>query len=222
MLMTVLRGELATKQSIALIRLFKQMKDYIAEAQVFSGWRDVVALAAQTSENTRAIGELREGLSETREALAEFMAGFDTPPFGRDYLILDGQALEADAAYQQIYGLARETVFVIDNYIGVRTLLHLRHVASGVSAVVFSDNVGKGLDEAELDDFRKEYPDIAIELRRTGGRFHDRFIVLDCGLEDERVFVCGSSSKDAGKRVTTIIESSSPGLYRGMIDGLVN
>ena len=31
MLMTVLKGELAIKQSIALIRLFKQMKDYISE-----------------------------------------------------------------------------------------------------------------------------------------------------------------------------------------------
>ena len=31
MLMAVLKGDLATKQSIALIRAFKQMKDYIIE-----------------------------------------------------------------------------------------------------------------------------------------------------------------------------------------------
>ena len=31
MLMTVLKGELATKQSLAIVRLFKQMKDYIIE-----------------------------------------------------------------------------------------------------------------------------------------------------------------------------------------------
>ena len=31
MLMTVLKGDLATKQSIALIDAFKQMKDYIVE-----------------------------------------------------------------------------------------------------------------------------------------------------------------------------------------------
>ena len=31
MLMTVLKGDLAIVQSIALIRLFKQMKDYIHE-----------------------------------------------------------------------------------------------------------------------------------------------------------------------------------------------
>ena len=33
MLMTVLKGELATKQSIAIIRLFKAMKDYMAETK---------------------------------------------------------------------------------------------------------------------------------------------------------------------------------------------
>ena len=32
MLMTVLKGELATKQSISLVKAFKQMKDYIVES----------------------------------------------------------------------------------------------------------------------------------------------------------------------------------------------
>ena len=31
MLMTVLKGDLATKQSIALVKAFKEMKDYITE-----------------------------------------------------------------------------------------------------------------------------------------------------------------------------------------------
>ncbi len=36
MLMTVLKGELATKQSKILIRMFKQMKDFIVENKDFS------------------------------------------------------------------------------------------------------------------------------------------------------------------------------------------
>ena len=38
MLMTVLKGELAVKQSKALIRLFKRMKDYIAENKELIGY----------------------------------------------------------------------------------------------------------------------------------------------------------------------------------------
>jgi len=42
MLMTVLRGELAVKQSKALIRMFKQMKDFIIENQDFISANDLV------------------------------------------------------------------------------------------------------------------------------------------------------------------------------------
>ena len=43
-------------------------------------------------------------------------------------------------------------------------------------------------------------------MKKTGGIFHDRFIVLDYGTADERVFLCGASSKDAGARITSIVE----------------
>ena len=39
MLMTVLKGELAGKTSIALVRTFKRMKDYILENRGFIGQR---------------------------------------------------------------------------------------------------------------------------------------------------------------------------------------
>ena len=49
MLMTVLRGELAVKQSKALIRMFKQMKDFIIENQDFIGSKELVQIAIQTN-----------------------------------------------------------------------------------------------------------------------------------------------------------------------------
>jgi len=51
-------------------------------------------------------------------------------------------------------------------------------------------------------DFCKEYPNINLTMQHTGGIFHDRFIVLDYETKDERVFLCGASSKDAGGRIT--------------------
>ena len=58
MLMTVLKGEQATAQSKALIRLFKQMKDYIAAENAPNISVGMVALATQTSQNTRDIAEI--------------------------------------------------------------------------------------------------------------------------------------------------------------------
>ncbi len=60
--------------------------------------------------------------------------------------------------------------------------------------------------KVEFKDFCKEYPGINITMQRTGGVFHDRFIVLDYGTKNERVFLCGASSKDAGARITSIVE----------------
>lgn len=58
MLMTVLKGEQATTQSKALIRLFKQMKDYIAAENAPNISAGMAALATQTRQNTRDIAEI--------------------------------------------------------------------------------------------------------------------------------------------------------------------
>ena len=71
---------------------------------------------------------------------------------------------------------------------------------------LFSDNVGGRLHSIEYKDFCTEYPSIKMTLKRSGGIYHDRFIVLDYGTDDERIFLCGASSKDAGARVTSIVE----------------
>ncbi len=55
MLMTVLRGDLAVKQSKALIRLFKKMKDFIVENQDFISSKELVQIAIQTNQNTNDI-----------------------------------------------------------------------------------------------------------------------------------------------------------------------
>lgn len=74
----------------------------------------------------------------------------------------------------------------------------------------------------EYNDFCSEYSSINITLKKTGGIYHDRFIVLDYGTEDERIFLCGASSKDAGARVTSIVEDFGTGKYKTLIDALLN
>ena len=51
MLMTVLKGPLAVKQSKALIRTFKKMKDYILEKRDLIGQRKLLQLSMETSNN---------------------------------------------------------------------------------------------------------------------------------------------------------------------------
>ena len=112
--------------------------------------------------------------------------------------------------------------YVVDNYIGLRTLVHLKNSPTGVKITLFSDNVGNNkLHNIEFTDFCKEYPSVKISMKKTGGIFHDRFIVLDYGTADERVFLCGASSKDAGARITSIVEDYGISKYAPVIATLL-
>lgn len=214
MLMTVLRGDLATKQSKALIRTFKQMKDYIIENQNLIGEREYLQLSMQISENIRTTMELRSELSEV-------MNEFGEPHIKRGYLILNGNPFKADTIYDEIYRQASKSIYIVDNYIGLKTLEKLINVQNGVDVSIFSDNLAKGLRENTYMDFQKEYPSINIKLFRSGGNFHDRYIVLDYGTDSEKIFLCGASSKDAGARITSILEDPDRSKYAPMINDLL-
>lgn len=223
MLMTVLRGELAIKQSKVLVRLFKAMKDYIIEREHFIGYDDVAKLALQTSQNTKDIARMDKKLSNvpTKDDVVKIIEDFSNNEIKKDFLFLNGKSVEADLAYQQIYAEAKETVFVIDNYIGLKTLVLLKSARKNVKITIFSDNIHHGLHKKELDDFIKEYPHIVVSFKKTNGMFHDRYIILDFGTKNEKIYHCGASSKDAGNKVCSISTMSDHAMYKPMIEKLL-
>ena len=237
MLMTVLKGEVATKQSKALIRTFKQMKDYIISNQNLIGEREFLQLSMQIADTIRETRELRYDLDEIEEQMAatmerlsdvvthselsEVMNEFGEPHIKRGYLVLNGNPFKADVVYDEIYRQAKQTVFIVDNYIGLKTLEKLINIQDGVDVSIFSDNLVKGIRQSAFDDFRKEYPNLNIQLFHSGGIFHDRYIILDYGTNDEKIFLCGASSKDAGGRITSILEDPDRKKYEPMIKDLL-
>ena len=237
MLMTVLKGPLAVKQSKALIRTFKRMKDYILENRDLIGQRELLQLSMETANNRieiskinsdmisleKQISDVAEGLKDvvTKSELADMMNSFISDD-DEKWLMFNAKFSSADEVYESIYRQAKSSIYVVDNYIGLRTLVHLKNSPTGVNIILFSDNVGNNkLHNIEYTDFRKEYPTVKLSMKKTGGIFHDRFIVLDYGTADERVFLCGASSKDAGARITSIVEDYGIAKYNSVIAGLL-
>ena len=238
MLMTVLKGDLAVQQSMALIRLFKQMKDYIAaENKQLLGNDGIAQIALQTAQNTRDIAkhsagirelsgevhDMRENLGKVNLDLQKVMANFIDPSTFKHFLILNGQRLEADVAYTQIYGMAKKSVLIVDDYLDVKTLDLLRCVAKDVSVKIFSEQHGRTrLTESMLADFRAARPDVELsDVHTTGNIFHDRYIYLDFGTVSEKLFHCGASSKDAGNKITTIMQLEDIAGYRALFERLL-
>ncbi|EFM24967.1 hypothetical protein HMPREF9225_1326 [Peptoniphilus duerdenii ATCC BAA-1640] len=228
MLMTVLRGELAVKQSKALIRMFKQMKDFIIENQDFISSKELVQIAIQTNQNTNDIARIDSKINTlaTKEDLKKVMDNFIDPETYKHFLLMNGDKIEADVAYTKIYKSAKKSIYVIDNYIGLKTLELLRAARDKTQIVVFSDNVKNKdmLTKNILDDFRKDYPNIDLKLKIAGKKYHDRYIAIDFGTENEAFYLCGASSKDAGNKISSItkIEESSKDMYHDMFSKMLN
>ena len=224
MLMTVLRGDLAIRQSKILVRLFKGMKDFIIEREHLVGYDEVAKIAVQTAQNTENILEHSKDIARIDQKMMEMATiidDFSNTEIKKDFLFLNGRSVEADLAYQEIYSQATKTIFVIDNYIGLKTLVLLKSVPENVKITIFTDNLKKGLHQKEYDDFCKEYPNVEISFKRTNGIFHDRYIIIDFGNENEIIYHCGASSKDAGSRISTISTLSENAIYKPLIENLL-
>ena len=237
MLMTVLKGELAVKQSKALIRTFKQMKDYIVENQGLIGQREFLQLSMQITSNVVEMQDLRRDLMNVEDKVAglvdnlgnvvhkselsELILDLSNPQLRYGFLLLNGEPIEANLAYKDIYSIAKKSIYIVDNYIGVKTLVLLKDIPSSVEITIFSDNVGKGLHTLEYQDFCKEYPFRKIKFQKSGGEFHDRYIIIDWNTDKQRIYHCGASSKDAGQRITTISEVVDQIVYADLINRLL-
>lgn len=125
---------------------------------------------------------------------------------------MGGELTKATETYINIYAKAKKSIYLIDNYISIKTLRHFCEVRNGVTITIFTDNLGGYLHLSDLEDFRKEFPQINLKLIKSEKMVHDRFILLDYGEEYERIYACGASEKDAGKKLTTIKLFDDPGL----------
>lgn len=223
--MTVLKGDLAARQSKVLIRIFKSMKDYIIDnPQLMITPRDYMVLTQKLECNTDDIRKIKSTLDNvvTKADLSDFMKLFDSGIEHEEILILNGEPFKADMAYQKIYRCAKSRIIIVDDYIGMKTLQHLVHAKQNVKITIISDNKARPpLRQAEYDDFCAENPGYDITFLKTEKKAHDRYVILDNGTKSMNVYHCGASSKDAGKKITTITQIQDNSSYTDMIKELL-
>ena len=194
MLMTVLKGELAIHQSKILIRLFKQMKDYLIESNKLSSINELIKLVNDQNNKFAT----KEELEIIKKDLSILMDSFINKK--TNYLFFKGERLEADVFFQDIYSKAKHSIYIIDDYIDVKTLLLLKSINPKVKVIIFSDNKGKNsLAKEFINDFKKD-TNINLAIKENK-EFHDRIIVIDFNYKNEVIYHLGPSIKDSGNSV---------------------
>ena len=206
MLMTILKGDLATKQSLALVRAFKQMKDYIVE--------NVSFLPSTTSYLESRFASIDKRFEVIEHRIDTVMDNFIDESTYKHFIILNGEKIEGDVAYQDIYKKAKSSVIIIDDYIDVKTLQLLKAAKRGVSITIVTDNKAQNNINAT---FIKD-SGLRIQFKHNNNVFHDRFVILDYKTKMETFYHCGASSKDAGKRITAINKLGDGSGYYSPID----
>lgn len=215
MLMTVLRGELAIKQSLALIRLFKAMKDHIIESN---------GLLTNTNQYIESrFEEQNQRLEIVESKLDVVMENFVDPSTYKQFIILDGQRIEADLVYKQIYSLAKQSIILVDDYINTRTLSHFKICPKDIEIIFISNNISKEkITNGDINDFISDTGIIDIIIKSNNRPVHDRYIVIDYNTDNEIIYLCGPSSKDAGHKIGTIIRIEDTTGHHHIIDELLS
>ena len=221
MLATVLRGELAEQQSIFIMRTLMEMCHYISQNQQFVTRNEMELLTAKVGTITERQDRMEKKVEFIQKDVTILADNFITDKDKKDFVIYKGQKLEADIAYIEIYQQAKKSIYVVDDYMNAKSLQHLSQKADGVEVILFTEN-GKGgrgfLTNSLVTDFQNEYPTIRI---KPNPDCHDRLIVLDYGEETEKVYHCGASSKDAGKKLCAINQITETAIIHPVIDRLL-
>ncbi len=180
MLATVLKGELATKQSINIMRAFKEMRHFIANNALMFEKINAIELKQF---------EYQKSSDEKFSKIFEYMAEHEE---SNQKIFFDGQIFDAFILLTDIIGHAKKKIILIDGYVDVITLNIIAKKKAGVNVFVYTLPSAK-ISVQDINNFNAQYP--ALTVKKTTA-FHDRFLIID----DTEGYHIGASLKDAGKK----------------------
>ena len=172
MLATILRSKVATEVSIAIMDAFVKMRHYINYNKDLLPNR-ILLLEKKTDENTAKINELFDKFNPT--------------DIVKDKVFFESEFYDAFSFLLGILNKAKKEIIIIDNYANKELLDLLKDI--NLKIIVVSKNINESLKEI----YEKQYDNVTFINNNS---FHDRFVILD----RKRIYFCGSSFKDFGKK----------------------
>ena len=176
MLATVLRGELAEKQSIYIMRAFREMRHFLANNKLM--FERIKILENHQKETDERLDQIFDYIADHEESSQK--------------IFFSGQIFDAFNLFTSIIGQAEKKIILIDGYVDVDTLNILAKKKKGVTVTIYTLPSAK-ITKKDVETFNKQYPKLTIEHTTE---FHDRFLILD----DNIGYHIGASVKDAGKK----------------------
>ena len=196
MLMTVLKGELAVRQSIALVRAFKAMRDYLSNNAIVFQRLDRIEIKQLDAD----------------EKFRQIFKQLETPKRNKAIIFFKGQMWDALNCIEEIISKAQKSIILIDGYVDRNTVAMLTAKKAGVSITIYTSEKSCRITEQESKHFNSQYGPLDIKFT---DEFHDRFLILD----EKEMYHIGASIKDAGKKAFEISINEDKRLLDAVLSG---
>lgn len=178
MLATILKSDVATEVSIRIMDAFVRMRHYIKYNDQLLP-RKYLLLEEKVDNNTKKIDELFDK--------------FNPKVITKNSIFYKNDIYDAYSVLLGIFDLSKEEIIIIDNYVGKEVLDLLRKFNKKI--IVISSNI----DETLKKKYLEQYSNVVFI---NNDSYHDRFIIID----RKKLFHCGASFKDLGKKCFGINE----------------
>ena len=160
--------------------------------QGYSINRQMVALQQHVDDRLLKI----EGRLDRQQADIDFYIKTNQQP--SELVIPTGCVWDAYSYLSNLVRTAKKRVILIDNFVDDRTLLLLDKRAAGVEATVYT----RYGEKVELDFAKHNAQYEPVHRVQLSKAIHDRYLIVD-----DCVWLLGSSVKDMGRGLTTIIRT---------------
>ena len=176
MLATILKSKEATNVSIRIMDTFVKMRHFINYNKELLP-RRFMLLEDKVDNNTKRIDELFDI--------------FNPKDVTNDCIFFENDFYDAYSVLIDIFNKSKKEIIIIDNYAGKELLDILKDINRKI--IIVSKNINSTLKKK----YESQYNNITFI---NNSSFHDRFIILD----KNKLYTCGASFKDLGKKCFAI------------------
>ena len=168
------------------------LRGYVVNQQLLAFQRQI---DSRFNEHSDRLLKIEDRLDSQQEDIDFYIKTNQQPS---ELVIPTGCVWDAYSYLSDLVRTAKKRVILIDNFIDDRTLLLLDKRSAGVEATVYT----RYSEKAELDFAKHNAQCEPVQRVQLPHAVHDRYLIVD-----DDVWLLGSSVKDMGRGLTTIIRT---------------
>ena len=182
------------------------LRDYLLQG--YSVNRHLIALQENMDKRMTRI----EDTQTKQQQQLDFFIRTSTPP--AEMVFFEGDFYTARIALENLVRTAARRVIIIDGYVSALTLDILNVRKPEVSATIYTNGVGQGMQRL-MDEHDRLFPSSHIDIRKWKKESHDRWLIID-----DTLYHCGHSlNANGGHKISAITQmGTSPDVILAEIE----